>query len=422
MTAIDKYRAALDASSTGCGKTLVAAQIAFEYDFPTLVIAPKSAIPMWEAELEDRGVSEWYVLNYEKIRTGKTEWGEWVGPKGNIWRWNVPADTFMIWDECQKGKGMNSQNARMFWSAKPYRNLCLSATAAKDPTEMKALGYLLGLHQLRNFWGWALKNGCVPGTFGGLDFEGTPEQIDALHHAIFPLHGSRLTRDDMKEHFKDTQIILDPIDFGPEIQAVYEEMEKELAVVETARKGDPRSAQAQELLIRLRARQKVELLKVPYMLDRIENDLEEGLSVAVFVNFTATVDALRSRLEVPSGVVTGAHPDRQKWIDDFQNDRIRVIINNVQVGGVNISLHDLNGVYPRTAYISPSDNEKDVLQCVGRIDRAGNQSETQQHVLFAANTVEVAVKDNCVKKMKQIDIFNRGLDEHDKKWDDFLTT
>lgn len=409
MVALDKYRAALDGSMTGCGKTLVACQIAFEYDFPTLVIAPKSSIPMWEKELDDRKVSNWYVINYEKLRTGKTEWGHWgTALNGRqVWKWNLPKNAFLIWDECQKAKGMNTQNARMMWSAKPYQNLMLSATAAKDPTEMKALGFLLDLHRLRDFWKWCIKNGCCPGTFGGIDFVGELEHLDKLHHLIYPLHGSRLTTKDLADHFQETQIITTPLDFGEEMQALYAQMDKELQQLATKQKGDSSGAEA--LTIRLRARQKAELLKVPEIVDRTEDFLVEGFSVAIFVNFTATIDSICKRLSVPAGIVSGQHKNRQKHIEDFQNDESRVIICNVQAGGVSLNLHDTRGLHPRVSLISPSDNEKDILQCLGRIHRAGGATPSQQHVLFAADTVEAAVEQNCRAKIEQINIFNEGI-------------
>jgi hypothetical protein len=409
MRALDKYRAALDASQTGCGKTPVAVKIAFDYDFPTLIVAPKTAVPMWEEELEDSGISEWYVINYEKLRANGTEWGHWIDKAKKIWKWNLPATTLLIWDEVQKAKGMNTQNARMLWAAKPYRNLMLSATAAKDPTEMKALGFLLGLHRLRDFWKWSMRYGCKPGMFGGLEFDGEPEDLDNLHKLIFPDHGSRLTTADLADHFTETQIIMTPLDFGAEVQAAYAEMDRELAALAAAKATDSKGAEA--LTIRLRARQKVELLKVPEMVDRTEDLVAEGRSVALFVNFTATIDALRARFSMPSGVVSGAHGDRQKHIKAFQADEIRVIVCNIQAGGLILNLQDLRGVYPRTSLISPNDNEKDIIQVIGRIHRAAGLTPTQQHVLFAANTIEEAVKDNCMKKMANVDIFNEGLKE-----------
>jgi hypothetical protein len=412
LEALNTGRAALDGSATGCGKTLVAAEIATTAQCPTLVVCPKSAIPMWKKELEVRGVNMLGAINYEMLRMGNTEWGTWVGPPGGIWQWSprLSSDTMIVWDEEQRCQGMNSQNARMCWSAKRFYNLCLSATAAKDAREMKALGYLLGLHDLRGFWNWTKLYGCQNGLWGGLDFVGGPEDVARLHRNIFPKHGSRLTTWDLRDHFTETQIITTPLEFGDEVKGLYSRMAVELAALKKRAAGDSNDAEA--LTIRLRARQRVELLKVPVMLELIEDWLKEGCAIPVFVNFTDTLEALHKRLSNVHavGIVSGkCIKDRQKHIDDFQADRTPILLCNTQAGGTSISLHDLNGNHPRRALISPSDNEKDILQCLGRVHRAGGKTPTQQHVLFAAGTVEEEVELNCRAKMDNIEIFNEGI-------------
>jgi SNF2 family DNA or RNA helicase len=278
---------------------------------------------------------------------------------------------------------------------------------------MKALGYLLGLHCLRDFWQWTKRNGCKQGTFGGLVFSGTDENIDKLHHQIFPEHGSGLTYQDLAAYFQATEIITRPLDFGPEVKQAYKEMESELDELAKRAAGD--STTADELTIRLRARQKVELLKVPYMVEFAYELLAEGRHVVIFVNFTQTLLALKERLGAAYnvGVIAGIDTkNRQSYIDGFTRDDIPVMLCNVQAGGVSINLHDTIGKHPRASIISPNDNEKDILQCIGRIHRAAGKTPTQQFVMFAADTIEEEVRDNCDKKMEQIHIFNEGIDNN----------
>lgn len=409
MAALENYRGALDGSITGAGKTLVAAELAKESERPTFVVCPKSGVPMWTNELKERGANLHGVLNYEMLRMGKTSFGHWVSGRTRLWQWTLPEDAFVIWDECQKLQGMNTQNARMGWSAKPYYNLLLSATAAEDPTEMKALGYLLSLHDLKGFWNWTKMHGCKPGIFGGLVFSGMDEDIDRIHQIIYPRHGSRLSRKDMAPYFKETHINMTPLDFGKDVKALYAEMAQQL---EALRQQGIDDDSDNALTVRLRARQRVELLKVPEIVDRVPSLLREGLSVAIFVNFDASAEALREKLSPLCGVsmLTGKYvKERQRFIDDFQSDKNRVVISNVAVGGNLVSLHDLHGNHPRHSIISPSDNAKEVVQLFGRIDRAGGQTPTWQDVLFAAGTVEEEVKDNCAVKLRRIGIFNEGI-------------
>jgi SNF2 family DNA or RNA helicase len=142
--------------------------------------------------------------------------------------------------------------------------------------------------------------------------------------------------------------------------------------------------------------------------------LEEGRSVAIFVNFTQTLEAIRHRLidVVEFGVIAGGEQfvkHRQTYIDDFATDKVRIMLCNVAAGGVSVNLHDTRGKHPRVSIVSPSDNAMDILQCVGRIHRAGGATPSQQHILFAANTIEEEVKANCDSKTKNIYTFNEGI-------------
>ena len=78
----------LDTSHVGTGKTVVAAHLAKTLNRPVAVLCPKSVIPSWERELKETGIEPLFVLNYEKIRTGKTEWMSKRGKK--IMTWNLP--------------------------------------------------------------------------------------------------------------------------------------------------------------------------------------------------------------------------------------------------------------------------------------------------------------------------------------------
>lgn len=403
--------AALDASSTGCGKTLVGAEIAAQLGQPTLLVGLKGSLPMWERELKDRGANVLGVVNYEKLRTGKTPHGVWAGRK--IWNWKVPDDTFILWDEVQKCKGLDTQNSKMLLGAKRFTNLMMSATAAKDPTEMRALGYILGLHNLRDFWQWCKKNGCHAGSFGGLEFGGQlnvdyDEILARIHYQIFPEHGSRLTLADMAAHFQETQIITTPLEFGSEIARLYAEMEAELGDLAEIMTSDSKHPAAQALVAKLRARQKVELCKVPLMIEMTEDLLREGRSVAIFVNFNATIEALNKRL-VGAKIISGkAKEPRHEVERAFLADECRLVILNSQAGGASLSLHDLHGNYPRTAIISPDWSPDKILQVIGRVNRAAGKTPSQQHILFAAGTVEVEVKDKVEIGMNNIGIINDG--------------
>lgn len=414
VDAIDKYGSALDASMTGTGKTIVAASIAAEVtQNPTLVVAPKALLPMWRAELKERKVKPIGVINYEMLRRGKTGFGKW---RGNRWEWTLPKDPFVIFDEVQKCKGIRSQNGRILMAAKPLYTLSLSATAAENPAEMRSLGFVLRLHNLIDWWAWATERGCEKDWWGNLAYQGGMAALQVLHDEIFPAHGHRMTVDDLREYFTETQIITTPLDFGDEVKRLYDEMEKELETLAATMTNDSTHPAAAALVATLRARQSVELCKVPLMLEMIEDLVAEGRSIAVFVNFDATLNALETRLSMPTAIVRGGQTEteRARFVKLFQKDTFHVILCNLQAGGLGLSLHDTRGVRPRTSIISPSWSAFDVLQALGRIHRAGGLSDTQQHVLFAAGTIEERVEKVVRRKIRNIEILNDGMKSIDE--------
>lgn len=405
--ALLQQRAALDSSATGTGKTLCAIIAAKELGMPPFVICPKAVIPAWERELKEQGVSG-AVINYEKVKTGK-RFGKWEGKK---WVWQLPPNVLLIWDEAHRCKNPQSQNCRMLIASKEYSNLMLSATIASDPTEMRGVGYLLGLFELPKFWNWCRSHGCKPNPWGAMEFDRRKTgALTKIHERIYPNLGDRMTIADMAGHFADNLIIEDPLDFGDDggIAKLYSEMEDELRELKSEMATDSKNPAAQALVSQLRARQAVELLKIPVVHSMIEDLLEEGNSVAVFLNFNASIEALLERLpRVSVSIVRGGQSaeERQGEIDHFQRNETRVILCNIEAGGVGVSLHDRQGEFPRVSLISPNFNEKSLVQVLGRTHRAGGKSPSVQRLLVAANTIEEKVARAVKEKIKSQDLLN----------------
>jgi superfamily II DNA or RNA helicase len=402
-----RHGSALDSSETGCGKTVCAAEIAKRHGGPVRVICPKAVIPSWCREFTDRQVVA-EIANYEKIRTGKTYWGFWT-PRGKQWVWTFPKNTLIIFDEAHRCGGIGTQNSKMLLEAKDrYKVLMLSATIASSPLQMRAAGYVLGLHGLGNFYAWAQKYGAKKNRWNGFDFSGDEKAIAELGASMSP-RVSRMTVADLKDHFAETQINTEPLNFGEEIQRIYREMEDELEELAEKAKDDPKGAAANALTTQLRARQRAELLKVPVIAEMVEDYLAEGKSIAVFVNFTQTLQALGDKLnKVPWGKIDGCQTgtERENVIQAFQNDTFRLVLSNTAAGGVGVSLHDITGKHPRVAIISPDWNEKSIIQAVGRVHRAGGKTPSQQRILFAAGTIEEQVEKSVRKKIRNLETLN----------------
>lgn len=409
LSVLQQHRSGIDSSATGTGKTIIGADIAKDMALPTLVIGLKSTLKWWETTLKDQGVKNFDVINYEKLRMGKSRYGGWAVT--GAWTSKMPTDSLIIWDECQRCQGLTTLNAKMMLGSKAHYNLLCSATAAENPAEMRASGYILGLHNLRDFWAWAKARGCVPNQWGKLEFYGKKEIIQKLHDDIFPEHGSRLTVADLSDHFTETQIITTPLVFGKQVEDIYKQMEEEIRDLENRCLRDSKHPEAQILIAQLRARQKVELLKVPLIVEMTNDLVDEGMSVVVFFNYDASIEAFKKHYPLDIKIIRGGQSssERQDAIDSFQNDLVRCCVCNLQAGGVSVNLHDINGNFPRASILSPSFNPKDVLQAIGRVHRFGGKTPTQQHILFAANTIEEKVEQAVRAGIENIGIFNDGM-------------
>ena len=94
----------LDTSHVGTGKTVVACHLAKALGMNVAVLCPKAVIPSWERELKETGIDPVFVLNYEKIRTGRTDFMSKRGKK--IMTWNLPPCTLVLVDEVHKCYGI----------------------------------------------------------------------------------------------------------------------------------------------------------------------------------------------------------------------------------------------------------------------------------------------------------------------------
>ena len=402
--------AALDASDTGTGKTYSALGIARYMGLFPIVITPKSVIPGWKSVAKKFGI-DCYVNNYEQYKGNHSSYVTVNNSGSRIsFKWNLPEKALVIFDEVHRCKNPSTINAKMLTSLikQDVKVLGLSATIAENPVQMYAIGTILRLfNSYPGYWRWAKERGVFKG-YWGMEFTSTKENMIKIHNDIFPEKGSRLRTTDFGDLFPETRIISEPIgmDNSEKIQQAYERMDAEIGRLHDKMKEDTSAT----LLTRiLRERQRIELLKVPSIVEMAEDLVEEGNSVAIFVNFKETVDALSTRLKTTC-IIDGRVKDEAREMNraDFQEDRQRIIICNTAAGGVGISLHDIRGEFPRFSLISPTYSAVDFIQVLGRLPRANAKSKVVQRILFCAGTKEEEVAARVAKKVENIEAVNNG--------------
>jgi len=410
----------LDSSDMGTGKTVVAGWLSrelleFRHIKHVAVICPKAALEHWRRELAEWDIDPLFVLNPEKIRTGNTEWLDKFGKKNM--NWQLPEGTLVICDEAHFAQGMFTQNAQLVISLvyQGHKVHMMSATAAEDPTEMRALGFALGLHNLTrtegsklSFYRWMEANGCSPNQWNGWEFT-NKRKLPFLHANMYESTKptcARITVEDMPEAFRGNRIIIEPVKFRHlnKINKIYEDLDITPEIVsEYIENGTVEDSEW--VLVNLgRARQLAEALKMPEFADETKDLIKQGFSVVNFVNFDESRETLVASLKCRA--IYGGDRNRQETIDRFMADKDRSLVVNASAGGASINLHDTHGSHPRVSLISPSFDAKVFKQVTGRIYRNGAKSDAVQRVLIASGTVEEAVMDAVQSKLENLKLLH----------------
>jgi hypothetical protein len=432
LQSINENNYALDLSETGTGKTYVASAAMRALERPFFVICPKTVIPCWEKVLASFGVKATAIVNYEKICRGTSRWMRWKKQrdpqepnkpraKRELPLFSFPPESVVIVDEGHRCKGLDTSNAWMLIALRlqNYKILLASATAASSPVEMKALGYICGLHNLHDFSDFCREHGAewLPG-YGVMTFNRETESARLamlrLNRYLFEeeMCASRLIKDDFGSLFPESHIVAEAYDLGPnspKIQAVYDEMEREINSL------DERTADYSQhvFAIMIAARRRAELCKVPTFVEMIEEGYSEGKSVVLFTNFDDTVQAvfgrLSEKLKQLVGFITGDRAkQRQQDIEDFNTDKKRIMIANIAAGGVGVNLHDLNGKYPRFSIISPTWSAFNMRQALGRVWRQGGLTKSYQRIVYASGCIEENICHRVQFRLNCLDTLNDG--------------
>lgn len=423
MGSLVSNRIAIDASDTGTGKTYVALKALQQLNYRPAIVCVRSGIYDWKMICKKYGLNPLFVVNWEScIGRFYKKNGRFFkicqppNPFAHLYRnefngnpeytWKIPHDKkiCIVFDEIHKANGNHSHCQSLVMAAKGYYPIIgLSATLADRLEKLRTIGSLIGLFKYANFHDWLLDNGCFMNyhKWESLNERQTMMEISSR---IFPNYGVRIRKNDVPG-FPDVQNIAKLFSIAKSDQ----QNKKYSMLLEKIEKLKQKNEFGQILALRTRYRQLSEMYKVPLLADLVNEYIDSGMSVAVFVNFTDTLERLAKLLHTDCTIYGGQKPEqRLENIAKFQADRKRCIICNAQAGGTSINLHDLNGDFPRIAVICPTDNATILKQILGRIHRAGAKSKAINLLVYAAGTVEVQVYKNVIEKLKNIDTLNDG--------------
>jgi hypothetical protein len=216
--------------------------------------------------------------------------------------------------------------------------------------------------------------------------------------------GTRVRIADLGDAFPESLITAEAYDFG-DLTGAYWEFEQKVA-----KNAKPSEGEDSPLVAMLRARQAAELLKAPGLAEMAMDGVAEGQSVVIFVNFRATLAALRELMpDLP--VIEGETPmeERADILRRFGADEVRIVAANLATAGEGLDgLQDLRGEFPRLTLISPGFSAVQIKQALGRVQRANARSKSVLRIVFAAGTVEERACEAVRAKLANMAVLNDG--------------
>ncbi len=348
-----------------------------------------------------------------------------------------PIDTIIVVDEAHRCKNYKSGNSHMLLALKDSNRkiILLSATLTDKIECFKPFGVMLGLYNNVNKFKLWIRSKINPKHEMLMKLKKMREKeqmkineilnikqkknqieepqkasddevvLDIIHKSIFPNKGSRMKVKELGELFPQNQVTAKCYysEDHCEVDKIYDLINKALKDIKIK---EQRSEGLGEIM---RCRMRLEMLKLPIILDLIDEGLESGKSVVIFVNFRDSMTYLQHHLKEECSLIHGEQSleERSLSIELFQTNKTKIMIAITQAGGVGISLHDLYGK-PRMSIISPSWNGIDVVQCLGRIHRAGSKSSALQRIVYIAKSYEEEICKKLQEKLMVMSAINDG--------------
>lgn len=411
LGSLSRHGVAFDASEPGTGKTLTAIEVCRALNVRPAVVAPKAAIPGWERHARLQGVEPAFLCTWERIRRGTTPWLEYR----RHFKWTVPHDALLIFDEVHMAKATDSLNSKLHRAAsnQGLASLNISATAATNPLEMRALGLALNLYTEPNFWSWATRHGVRKNYHGkGFGFlPRSPEEAERIllkiHNHIFPEYGIRIRIADVPD-FPDTFISPECHEVPTPRQPATTQVLANITARDLAEKEEGTST---VLTQTIRERQHAEVRKVEMLVEMTKTAVDEGRNVVVFFNFLESIRLFAAHFPSPiyAELVGGqAKQTRASNVTAFQTGRARVLAAQIAAGGQSVDLHDVDGRHPRLALICPTYSATELRQVLGRVRRSGGRSPSVQRIIFAQGTVEEDVCRAVEAKLNNLELLTDG--------------
>ena len=398
-------------------KTYTSIALCKQLKLKPFIICPKTIMSTWAYVCKLFNVIPLGIVNYETVKSGKyydtnnkrvdcSYINVSTYDNKNIqFEWKLPKNSIIIFDEVHKCKNKNTLNGKLLLSTiNQWRVLMLSGTLADKPELFHIFGYMLGFYKnMRQANNWI--KGMIREDAACLNNDKT--KLSAIHNKIYPEKGSRMRIVELGSKFPENQVSAECYYISEKHRDQVNESFMKIKEYDTKLTSAlDMNDKAQILKELTKARQKLELLKVPIIKSLVDDYTENGYSVVIFVNYTETIHKLSEALGGIDCIINGERTTEQikENIDNFQDNKCNIITCNSQMTE-GISLHDLHGV-PRISLISPPWSSTQLIQNIGRISRAGAKTPALQRLIYCANTCEEVICNKLKEKLQFLSKLN----------------
>ncbi len=399
------------ADDMGLGKTLqtlafLLGEMERGAGLPSLVVAPTSVIPNWQAEAR-RFAPQLRVLTLD-------------GPSRRDRMEDIPAAHLVltsyallhrdaqtlathrfhtiVLDEAQHIKNPDAKVAQAARALTANHRFCLSGTPVENH-----LGEL-----------WSLMRFLEPGLLGSaerfnrhyrkpVEKDGDLQRLADLRSRLAPLI-LRRTKDEVARELPPKTFLLHHIDLHPSQKDLYETvratMNRRVREALAARGNDGFQPVFLDALLKLRqiccdprllpphlAGNTTESAKLDHLADLLDALLEQGRRVLLFSQFTSMLSLVGERLAA-KGIrfltLTGASRDRRELVERFQKGTDPLFLISLKAGGTGLNLTAADTVIHYDPWWNPAAE----AQASDRAHRIGQTKPVFIHKLLCRNTVE----------------------------------
>jgi superfamily II DNA or RNA helicase len=387
-----KNNRCLDTSKTGSGKTYTALEVCKILNYRPFIITTKINIEHWETKIREFNMDYYGITNYELLQHLQYyKNGEKLNVNFLTKNYEIIVDSLpqiIIYDENHKCKNINTKNGYILYQLSSVRNLnilLLSATTNDLQKQLVFLGYILKMYDSfdegkKYLLEQSRHDKNIMLTFNKLMYPNyavmmkTPKSnnINTIHANVYSCEND----DKIIDEYKKLENIEDMQNKRSSMKSIH---------------------------------QKIEILLIPVFNKLIKEHLDNNKSVVVFLNFTKSIQIISSFFNCKC-LIHGEITMQQRLnnIKNFNNNDEKLIICNIQCGSTGISLHDLSGTNERVSIISPTLSTQDLLQSLGRINRHGACSKTEQYIIFSNCKYGIEMCKLIKDKINNIGLLNDG--------------